>query len=219
MSRESARPWQPPSLGGAADAAEPEHTPGEAAPPPVDPQVEAESRRAGYEAGYAQGLEAGKTELAEAAARLRALLDGLSGPLDEIDAEVETALVALALEIARRVVLHELSLGPEPLLAAMRECLKRVPVPRGPLRLRLNPADRELLAAAGQEVVPEEMELADDATLSPGGCVLEVIESAPVRPERRWHDRNGASVAEVDARVERRWRQVLAVLFDEDLIQ
>lgn len=234
MSNASARPWEPPSLAddeeraGAGTSPEAETAPGAAGPAgsepapdtrPVDPRVEEEARRAGYDAGYAEGVEAGQAALAEAAGRLRAVLENAAAPQAELDAETEQALVALALEVSRRVVLHELSLGPEPLLAAMRECLKRVPVPRGPLRLRLNPADRDLIASAGDEVVPEGMELEADPGLSPGGCVLEVTESPPVRPERRWRDREEDAAAQVDARVERRWRQVLAVLFDEDLIQ
>lgn len=221
MSGSSVRPWRPPSLAvtDSVDGDGALSSPLPAATHHDERLIEKESSTAGYEDGYARGLEVGRKEIAEVTASLSRVLDGIGGAVVALNAEVESALVALAVEMARRVVLHELSLGPEPLLAALRECLRRVPVPRGHLRLRLNPADREMLATAQQELPRDDIELLDDSTLSRGGCVLEVVESTPVQPDRRWRVREEEPVAQVDARVERRWRQVLAVLFDEDLIQ
>lgn len=221
MSGAPVRPWRPPSLT-VTDAVAGDDalaSPLPAATHRDERPIEKESSAASYEDGYARGLEVGREEITKATASLSRVIEGFGGAVVELNAEVESALVALAVEMARRVVLHELSLGPEPLLAALRECLRRVPVPRGHLRLRLHPADREMLATAQQELPRKDIELLDDPTLSRGGCVLEVVESTPVQPDRRWRVREEEPVAQVDARVERRWRQVLAVLFDEDLIQ
>lgn len=221
MSGAPVRPWRPPSLA-VTDAVAGDDalaSPLPAATHRDERPIEKESSAASYEDGYARGLEVGREEITKATASLSRVIEGFGGAVVELNAEVESALVALAVEMARRVVLHELSLGPEPLLAALRECLRRVPVPRGRLRLRLHPADREMLATAQQELPRKDIELLDDPTLSRGGCVLEVVESTPVQPDRRWRVREEEPVAQVDARVERRWRQVLAVLFDEDLIQ
>lgn len=185
-------------------------------------RIDMELKRA-RELGYSEGLEHGRrdgqAETAAAAAALDQLLKHLTEPVAELEPDLERAILALAVEIARRVVLHEISVNPAHLQSILRECLRHVPVRHGLLRLRVSPADYEILLANAVELSEDGLEVLADSTLSHGGCVLEVASAAPVGPDRDWQANADDESGEVDARIERRWRQVLAALFDEDLIQ
>ena len=212
--------WRPPMLDIDSDVPE---SPRES---PADMDVEAERQRlraqaweTGYAEGRDQGLQDGHTDSAEVAAKLGRLLARLSEPVEALDAELEQSVLALAVEIARRIVLHDISVNPDLLKSIVAECLRRVPLHHGPLRLRVNPTDKEVLEAHPLDLMPGDIEICADPSLSPGGCVLEMASHDPARPDRRWEEAAGSSPGEVDARIERRWRQVMAALFDEDLIQ
>ncbi|MBP6491271.1 MAG: flagellar assembly protein FliH, partial [Thauera sp.] len=92
-------------------------------------------RRAGFDegraAGHAEGLEAGRAEgyvegraQAEAeAARLAGLADSLDEALRELDGEIAEQLMALAIEMARRMVKLTLTEHPEAILETVRSAL------------------------------------------------------------------------------------------------
>lgn len=178
-------------------------------------RVHSEAYAAGYEEGRQAAIAAGDCVVED----LRRIVRRLTASLVELEPRVESALVALALEVARRVVLREIAVEPDTLIEVIRETLRRVPIPRGPLRLRLHPQDLEIIEERREDLPGKDLSLVADSSLSRGGCVLEVLEEEPIRADRRWRQREGQVLTEVDGRVERRWRQVLAALFDEDLVQ
>lgn len=127
----------------------------------------ARGRNDGYATGYGDGAGAAQAQ----ALRLKQLVDHLIQPLAQVDAEVERTLVALTIEMARRLVNQQLQLDPALTAAAVREALDALGAePRG-ARVQLNPEDaelvRELLVAPDDEpgwrIVP-------DATLRRGDC-------------------------------------------------
>ncbi len=231
MSRASPPPrtWKPPDLnrserpGGRERGAD--RAPAEALsglPPEWRDELEQLRQRVhseAYSVGYEEGRRAGIIAAERAAEDLRRIVRRLSESLVELEPRVESALVALALEIARRVVLREITVEPDTLIGVVRETLRRVPIPHGPLRLRLHPQDLAIIEERREELSGKNLSWVADSSLSRGGCVLEVLEKEPIRADRRWRQREGQVLTEVDGRVERRWRQVLAALFDEDLIQ
>ena len=108
-----------------------------------------EMRRAGFEegraAGHAEGLEAGRAEgyaegraQAEAeAARLAGLADSLDEALRELDGEIAEQLMALAIEMARRMVRLTLAENPEAILETVRSALLQLP--QGHAHIQLHP--------------------------------------------------------------------------------
>ncbi|MBL6750905.1 MAG: flagellar assembly protein FliH [Nevskia sp.] len=157
--------WQAPVFGVAAARA-PE--------PPTAAQLEA-IEAAAYEEGFArgrsEGLAAGVAEARAQALRLAALMDHMAQPLAALDAEVEGALTALALQIGRRLALHELATDPARVGAIVNKAIAAlVAVPRE-VRVHLHPEDARLLKDS--LVPPAEVgawRIVPDAVLGRGDC-------------------------------------------------
>ncbi len=177
-----------------------------------------QGRREGHEQGYAEGREAGLRagrEQAQAELEtLRGLLRGLRGRVDSLDAELESSLVALALELARQVLVHELRTQPQQVLEVMQKALAAFPARAGVPWVRLHPDDAALVRELAPELEESGLTLLPDGTLQRGDLVLGAgPEAARAHPDRRWRVRDAQ--AELDLRLEERWRQVMARLFEE----
>jgi flagellar assembly protein FliH len=233
---DSARPWQPPEMRASSEPAPPEAS-RRAGNPPTTQQYEAiyasaetqgrEDGRAaglaqgheeGYAAGLAQGLEAGRAQAQAEHDAIRALLERLAQPVREIDAETGTALVALALEVARQVVMHETRTQPEALVDVVRQALAAFPARGGVPWVRLNPADVDVVRQIAGNLDAGGVTLVADDGLHRGDVVI--ASPAPgqtATPDRRWHSRGRDALSELDLRLEERWRQVMSRLFEEGL--
>lgn len=179
----------------------PAETPVVESDPAESERLRAEAHAAGYAAGYQEGLAAGRQEgyqagLAEArqeAARLARAAESLERAMGELDQAVGDELLALAIEIARQVVRHELTARPAVIRAVISEALGHLPHQHAVIRLC--PSDAalvrsemgELLAHAGHRIVEE-------ASLAPGDCLLE------------------AGGSQIDAATATRWRRVIEAL-------
>lgn len=130
--------------------------------------------------GYEEGLAAGKAEMQARIAeldarisRLDSILQLLARPLEELDAQVERQLAALALTVGQQLARRELRADPAQVIAVIRECVSRLPASCRDVRVHLHPEDaavvRERLAAPGQE---RAFSIVDDPTLSRGGCLI-----------------------------------------------
>jgi flagellar assembly protein FliH len=144
-----------------------------------------EVQRQAYEEAYALGRTEGHREgLAEGQARARkeaasvleALNEGLrrlARPFAELDHEVETALVTLAVAVARQLLLEALEERPERVLAAVRAGMDALPSAERSVRLELHPEDlpivRDGLASGGVTGI----ELRANPALTRGGCRIE----------------------------------------------
>lgn len=233
---QAARRWQPPEMDPAAHTAvqTPRQTAG--GPPTaqqfeaVYAQAEAQGRedgrqagleqghREGYAAGHAEGLAAGRAQAQQERETLQALLSRVTQPVAALDAEAETALVALALELARQVILQELCTQPEALLPIVRKALAAFPAQAGAPSVRLHPLDLDVLRNAAPGLESSGVTLLADDTLQRGDLI--VAAAAPgqtAAPDRRWRTRSREAVSELDLRVEERWRQIMTRLFEEGL--
>jgi flagellar assembly protein FliH len=183
------RQWRVPEVGEPA-AGSPPPRPPEPAPvvaevrPPTAADVEA-IERAAYDEGFACGRAEGETrghaealERAEASLRsqaehLASILQTLASPLQDLDAQVEQALVTLALSVARQLVRRELKIDPGQVIAVVREAVSALPLASGELRLYLHPEDaalvRQVLAVKDGEGA---WHIVEDPVLTPGGCRL-----------------------------------------------
>ena len=159
-------------------------------------------RRAGFEegraAGHAEGLEAGRAQgyaegCAQAqaeAARLAGLADSLDEALHELDGEIAEQLMALAIEMARRMVKLTLAEHPEAILETVRNALLQLP--QGHAHIQLHPEDLALVREhLGEQLAHAGHRLQEDTRLERGECRI---------------DGQGA---QVDATLETRWRRVL----------
>ncbi len=227
-SAEQARAWAAPELGGGTPRAGPRMV--GAASSPTIPMPTArdletvfdsareQGRREGFDQGFqegrAAGLQAGRQQAQTELDALRGLLQRLGMRADALDAELESSLVALALELARQVLIHELHTQPQQVLEVLQKALAAFPARAGVPWVRLHPDDAELLRELAPELEDSGLGVVPDATLQRGDLVLgSGSDAARAHPERRWRVRDAQ--AELDLRLEERWRQVMARLFEE----
>jgi len=163
-------------------------------------RAERQAHDEAFALGKAEGMAAGRAEFdarnADLALRLQkldAILNVLSKPLSDLDAQVERQLVTLALTIARHLVRRELRIDPTQVIAIIRETVALLPASARNVRVHLHPDDaalvREVLAAPQSE---RAWSVIEDPVTSRGGC------------------RVTTETAQIDARLETRLGEVIA---------
>ena len=146
----------------------------------------------GYAAGLAAGHDDGLAEARDSAAKIDALMTSLQQSLESIDQQVANRLLATAVEIASQMLRQSLRVKPELLLPVVREAVATLYPHGGHPTLFAHPDDAALIRThLGEQLAHSNWRIIDDASLSAGGCRVEV----------------GAS--EVDATLETRWRRVI----------
>jgi flagellar assembly protein FliH len=154
-------------------------------------RLHAEAGAQGYAAGHAEGLAAAR----HSAARMDTLLTSLQQAVRDVDQLVADQLLATAVEIANQVLRQSLRLNPELVLPVVREAVSTLNAHLGHPALFVHPDDAALIRVElGDQLANNNWRLIEDATMTPGGCRVEL----------------GAS--EVDATLETRWRRVIEAI-------
>jgi flagellar assembly protein FliH len=157
-------------------------------------QLESLQKQA-YDEAYAAGLAAGQAEARAQVQRLEGMLRLLARPLEELDAQVEEQLVALAIAIAKQLIRRELRTDPGQVVAVLREALALLPVGVRDVRVHLHPEDARLVRSLA--TTPDEQQvwrIVEDPVLTRGGCR---IESDSSQIDARVETRIGAVVSRV----------------------
>lgn len=157
-------------------------------------QIHQQARDEGFQKGrgegYLAGCEEGRTKLLGEAQRLARAAGQLETALGTLETSVAEELLALAVEIARQVILQEISLHPASLVSVVREALGQLPHQHA--SIYLHPDDTTLLRAClGEQLAHAGHRIHEDFKLQPGDCIIE------------------AGGTQVDATVAMRWRRVL----------
>jgi flagellar assembly protein FliH len=169
-------------------------------------EVEQRAYQEAFAKGHAAGLAAAKAEhqqiIAQSkaqVARLEQVLNSLAQPLNEVDAQVESELVNLALTVARQLVRRELKIDPSQVIAIIRETVQLLPLAARDVRVHLHPEDaaivRERLATTSAE---RAWSIIEDPVLTRGGC------------------RVTTDSAQIDARLETRINTVVATILGDE---
>lgn len=157
----------------------------------------------GYKVGHTDGYEAGKKE-AEAEViteveKLQALLSNLEQNLQLIDQQISEDLLALALDLAKKMISQALKIRPEIIVPIVQEAIRCLPSTTQHPHLFLHPDDAKLIRQyMADQISQDHWEIRENDQLSRGGCQIEV---------------NGSSI---DASPETRWRRVLSTIGKED---
>jgi len=130
-----------------------------------------------WRAGWEAGREAAQADVQAMAETLARSLEGLAAFQKNLRVRYERELLLVALGVARKVVQHELQERPEIWLAMIRGAVTQA-VDRERIVVRVPPQLASFLATqatalrAGLDDV-RELEVVDDPSLPPGGCVVE----------------------------------------------
>lgn len=152
-------------------------------------QVEIErqqSYQAGFDAGVAQGRAMAKaaldaemrafldTQARQASERLAELFASAQNQLQEAEQAMAQEVLALACELSRQVLRHELSVDAQAVMPVLREALELLGADCKAAVVRLNPADIEAL---GEQIHADlaglTLNLRADGSVQQGGCLVE----------------------------------------------
>lgn len=191
----------------AMDPRPPEPLPEPEAADAAPEELPEELRQRVYAEGFEHGRLAGAEEARQAleaplqqqlddeAQRLATLFHQAQAELAQLDDRLALQVLELACDLARQVVRRELSQPVEPLKAVVHEALALAVQDGRPATVRLHPSDLELLQDRLSDTLQaQQIKLVGDASLTPGGCIVE------------------AAQGNVDATVERRWQRAVANL-------
>ncbi len=164
--------------------------------------IEAQAEQEGYAAGHAEGLAAGLAEgrqQADAeAARLAGLATGFDAQTRQADELIAQQVLDLAIDLARALLKSALAIKPELVIPLVRESVRALPAVQQPALLYLHPADLALVQTRiGVELEKTGWQLAEDASLEPGGCRVDTASN------------------QIDATLPTRWQRLVAALGKE----
>ncbi len=136
-------------------------------------QIERDAYRRGFSEGEAAGVSAEVRRQDAALVRLGASLDQLASARAEMIHATERQMVELALAIARRIVLREIGLDRDLLVAMAHVALQRLE--RGAtVTVRLNPADYAVtVEAQTARWAGSPVTVSPDQMIPRGGCRIE----------------------------------------------
>lgn len=169
--------WNAPAVDEQAAPEPPAEEPTQQADPA---QIIEQARQQGFEQGRQEGIAAGRAELQQQAELLQRVLAGVAQPLQQIDRDVEDELLTLITVIARQLVRRELHQDPSHIIGIIREGLAALPAGAAQIRVRLHPADADVVRELLQ---PDEAgrawEIEADPLMEQGGCRI-VSETAQI---------------------------------------
>lgn len=171
----------------------------------------------GFTKGYAEGLSQGRTEgfrqgfqdgadsLKRTIAVFTKATADLSTPLQGRSEQIAQLISVLALSAAKSIVGSAFTASPGLIKTIVEACLvEAVSAKKGPnqkIILKIHPSDKLLISENTADVV----EIETDGSLSPGGCIVIVSQPDDV-----------LDTIEFDARLETRWRDLMAAIHIQD---
>lgn len=157
------------------------------------------ARQAGYQDGYRDGLaglEAFKQSHAQqVAAQIGTLVRHFDAEFGALEVQMAEAVARTATALARQVVRAELASDPSLVARIAQEAVGAVLLSARHITVHLHPDDLPLVALGAAEALQTRgARLVASNQVSRGGCTIE------------------SDLGAIDARIERRWEQVAAVL-------
>lgn len=164
--------------------------------------IRQEAQALGYEEGLADGEARAqarfdaywKQQGEDTARRMSALVEALESRLLQAEQAIAQAVLSMSCDIARHVVRSELQTQAAQLQAVVQEATALLVGEGRTQRVRLNPADLDALREPLQATFADRVQWLPDASIEPGGCIVEGAGSV------------------VDATLEQRWQRAVARL-------
>ena len=156
-----------------------------------------------YSEGKKEGAQSQKDKVKQALNSLHSALSELDKIKKEIHITAEHELTTLALAIARKILVNEISdKNNRTVLKVVEEALNKI-ISHDKIKIRVNPAEIDIIKDAMPQFLHlvdniEAVTIEEDEVISKGGCVIET------------------SLGNIDARIESRL-QIIEEIFDSEL--
>ncbi len=140
VSEEEITKFHLPSLEGGKEPARAARRPEKKTRPPekTPADIEKEARARGFEEGRKAGAESARKEAEQLLSGLRAAIAGVDELRKQVAAEAEPQVVELAVAVARRILIGELSESPERIVEIVKEAMRRIER-SGSVTIRVHP--------------------------------------------------------------------------------
>jgi len=157
----------------------------------------------GQKEGLEQGLSEGKTSIDEQTQQWKMLIDQLTGPLANVEKNIEEQLLNLVVQLTEAVVLQEAKTNPDILMSAISTGIKALPSNESQTQIHLHPDDIKLVEQSfGVDHITESgWRLLPAPQLTQGSCQIE------------------NSTSNIDLQMKSRLRQVLESFLQDALHQ
>ena len=144
----------------------------------------------GYDRGMKSGHEAGMNmaneKLAVEQADLKNLMNGFSNTAKEKSKVLCEDVLALSLDIAKAMLKEHLKINQEAILPILRQATNSLIDSEGPLHLKLNPEDVQIV----QKYLQAELsnwQIEEDIRIERGACIIETLgNTVDATHENRW---------------------------------
>lgn len=154
-----------------------------------------QGHKQGYEEGSRDGHAAGHERVQHEADHVRTLALACADAIASVENEMGQALISLAVSIAEQVLRSTLDEYPEKMIDLVRDITHIDTSSEAVLRLRVNPADQELVQHyLNSDPTHAQWRLLPDASIIRGGCVAVT------------------ALGDIDATLQTRWQRVTSVL-------
>lgn len=131
----------------------------------------------GFESGRREGIESAKQETSGQVSQFVEVLDSLSRYAREFDQQIARDLVALSGKIAEQVILKELSLAPELMLALVEKIIESLPKEDLTVSIYLHPHDATAFNEHLTGTLHQHWKIIEDTELNRGDCRIESTNS------------------------------------------
>jgi len=136
----------------------------------IQQQAIKEGAKQGYEEGFAKGLKAAESQIAQKVKSLESIIQALVSPFDEFDERVENEIASLAIQISKQLIRRELKVDSGQVVGVVKEAIAALPSSTQHVRLFLHPEDVELVKSALSLDDAARWELVEDPVITRGGC-------------------------------------------------
>jgi flagellar assembly protein FliH len=145
----------------------------------------------GYDRGMKSGHEAGMNlaneKLAVEQADLKNLMNGFSNTAKEKSKVLCEDVLALSLDIAKAMLKEHLKVNQEAILPILRQATNSLIDSEGPLQLKLNPEDVQIVQKYLQDEL-KNWQIEEDLSIERGACIIETSgNTVDATHENRWH--------------------------------
>lgn len=136
-------------------------------------QLCAAAYQQGHAAGEAAGAQRAQAKFDPAIASFTSIVNELAATRAKLRAEAESAAVALALQVARRVLHREIAVDPEAILGLVKAAFEKCDA-RSTRRLRVSAQDAETIREHDTRLnFPAGLEITADRNLPRGSAIFE----------------------------------------------
>ncbi|MDO6691715.1 flagellar assembly protein FliH [Aliiglaciecola sp. 3_MG-2023] len=152
-----------------------------------------EGKEQGLSEGLEQGLAEGKEQVESHIEVWQSLMEQLHQPVSQVEDELQSELIKLAVSLAKSVIRAEIQTNPEILFNALNEGLKALPIHESQYTIHMHPEDIELVKErfSAEQIEKNAWVFVENPSMSRGGCDISTQTNA------------------VDTSVERRVKDVL----------